>query len=88
VREVRAKVFDKVFVVIERMRGSQPRTDFLRSVISRGLKAQHAEAKKNAPKDGPGLGLAPLKQEGEAAYFDAATGAEIDDLMSKVGYWG
>jgi hypothetical protein len=85
VKEVRAKVFDEVFAVIERMRGSQPRTDFLRSVISRGLKAQHAEAKKNAPKAD---GLAPLKQEGEAFYFDREWAEMMDEAVKRVRYWG
>jgi hypothetical protein len=85
VKKVKAKVFDGVYDVIERLRGSQSRSAFLRHAIGVGLQTMHAQGMKNAP---PADGMAPLKNEGEMSYNSRTAAEEMDELVRTIGWWG
>lgn len=80
-----ARLTPELLAVVEAMRGGQPRSHFLTGVIRRGVIAMHAEATKNTPIPVPGgLGLAPLKVEGEYHYFDPDSVERIGKLIDRL----
>jgi hypothetical protein len=89
-KECRTTLTDDLLAVVNAMRGGQSRSQFLAQAIRRGVRTIHAEAMKNRPgvlDDGTlGLGFAPLKQEGEATYFDHETGERVQALIDRLAY--
>jgi hypothetical protein len=77
-------------VVVDTMRGDWPRNRFLSKLVGYGVRAMHAEAKKNTPSiidtGEPTLGLAALRQEGEAFYYDPETGERVQALIDRLAF--
>lgn len=87
-RECRTILTDDLLAVVNAMRGDEPRNHFLATAIRKGVRTMHAEASRNTPSildDGqPTLGLAPLRTEGEASYYDPADVERIGALIDRL----